>query len=133
MRNIYLLSIVALLVSALSLSSCQENKALGDWDPMELSEKQLVFDNRGGECTVYCSNYKPRLADIIDKINGKRFFVDTDHLFAFSAPGISVSINDNKIIVSVEPSEDEHKWSVGLKSGNSFSGISVYQNCKPDK
>lgn len=122
----------SIVVPAMLLASCQENRALGDWDPMDLSENVLLFDNSGGTSTVFCFNYQPWLHDIHDRKIDKHFYPESD-FHEVSAPGISASAANDKIVIYVDPSEEEHIWGVGLQAGNSFSSIIIYQNCKPDK
>lgn len=73
------------------------------------------------------------MRSLLLKNSTPRINADINDPYQLSAPGISVSIDKDKISVTVEPTEEENKWGVGLWSGDTFSGIAVYQNCKPDK
>lgn len=115
-RFIYLLAAVTVLVSG-----CFENRQLGGWDPMELSTEELIFGSNGGQEDVYCFNRPPMIHDIWNKILGQYYYADllNQKPYNCSAPGISVSIIDDKITVKVEPSNEKREWGIRLWSGDS--------------
>ena len=115
-RYICLLAAVTVLVSG-----CFENRQLGDWDPMELSTEELIFGSNGGQEDVYCFNRKPFVHNIWDKNLDQYYFADllNQKPYNCSAPGISVSIIDDKITVKVEPSNEKREWGIRLWSGDS--------------
>lgn len=128
--------VICLLATILVLlSGCIEDHKLGWMPPIELSTKELIFGPDGGEEDVYCFNYQPHVDHIWDKVLDKHYYPDKESevYLNCSAPGISVSIKDDKITVTVEPSNERRVWGVGIACLDTFSGISVYQNATPQE
>lgn len=135
----HIIASAAMIMASLLLSSCEGNQALGGWDPMDLSDKQLVFSESGGTATVYCYNRYPSLQYIQDMDTGKYKYSEVSRdgsyvasRYDLSYHGLSVKIAKDVITVSVDPAEGEHRWTISLQSGDTWAGIRVYQNCSPD-
>ena len=127
----FLLTCIILIVASQLMISC-EYRALGDWDPIELSEDSLYFDEDGGQETIYCFNYSPCVHSIRDLDTDKYYYCDPDHMKNASAPGIEVLIKNDVISVSVETSKEQHRWAIRLWAGDASGSFRVYQNEEPD-
>jgi len=128
------LSIV--LLSAILVCSCQKftDRAPGDWDPIELSQSEVVFDATGGSCTIESLNYGRWWINEI-RITGTETYYHADpgenySYLTASGDGISAKIGTEKntVVITVDPSSEKHDWMVGMEAGDAFTSIRVKQN-----
>lgn len=124
------------LISSSLFCSCQKisEQAPGDWDPIELSQSEIIFDADGGSCTIESMNYGSWWINRIE-ITGTEIYYHADPGDDYSystacGDGISAKIGSKKntVVITVDQSFDMHDWKVLMEAGDAFTSIRVKQN-----
>lgn len=121
------LAIIILSVAAILVASCAVKD--GDWDPIKLSKSEIKFGNDGGSATVEAKNYTGWWINDI-RLAGTEicYYPAPDENKAVAGEGISATVRENKVTITVEPSQEKREWIVDMEAGDAFTSIRVRQN-----
>lgn len=129
------------MLCSILVCSCQKDPAQkdserlpGKWDPIELSQSEIVFGADGGSCSIESKNYSAWWLNGIE-VTGTKIYYQADpgenySYLTASGEGIDAKVGSKKntVEITVASSSQKHEWKVWMTVGDAFTSILVKQN-----
>lgn len=111
----------------------EEERPVGAWTPIRLSQQAVSFAAEGGKTLVTCLNYDHWWLNDAQVAGTETFFHATpgaDNTYqTLAGEGISARIvGRNQVEITVSPSKKARAWELHLQAGDAFTAISVKQD-----